>query len=40
LGRRRRGSHRDLIRKYADLFTETTTVKVDIHPESEWQPED
>lgn len=31
---------RDLIRKYADLFTETTTVKVDIHPEIEWQPED
>jgi hypothetical protein len=29
---------RDLIRKYADLFTERTAVKVNIHPEIEWQP--
>ncbi len=29
---------RNLIRRYADLFTERTAVRVDIHPEIEWQP--
>lgn len=31
---------RELIKKYADLFSERTAVRVDIHPEIEWRPPD